>query len=363
MKKAEQSIAQNIIDSLHSAVIVVTTDLMILCMNPSAEMLFDISDRRARCRSLRALILEEHEFFDRLERSLVSSHPYSAYETQLNLHNQRQIEVDYCVSPVSWGDEVEACLIIEFKHLANHSRHVHEDSILNQYEASKGLLRGLAHEIKNPLGGIRGAAQLLARELDDKDQAFTDIIIQEADRLKDLLDRMVGPRDVPDKSELNIHQLLEHVRKLVTAEHPEITITADYDPSIPELNADKSMLIQVILNLTRNAVRATLAVPERANTIHFRTRPQRNCKIGKKTHPLGLKIDIEDNGTGIDESLRENIFLPMVTGHAEGTGLGLPIAQSLVKQHDGLIEFNCTPETTVFSVLLPLNGNGSDKNN
>ena len=252
-------------------------------------------------------------------------------------------------------DTPKRYLLLELKRHIHHMKHTHEASILNQYEASKELLRGLAHEIKNPLGGIRGSAQLLERELDEENNQFTQIIIHEADRLKDLVDRMVGPKDVPNKSYVNIHRLLEHVRRLVSAEHPDVSISADYDPSIPELYADESMLIQVLLNLTRNAVKATMEAPDRPNEIHFRTRAQRNSKIGKQSFPLAMRIDIEDNGVGIDESLQEKIFLPMVTGHADGTGLGLPIAQSLVKQHDGLIEFDSTPQKTTFSILLPLN--------
>jgi len=355
MNTTDQSISQSIIDNMHAALVVIGEHLEVICINPAAEMMFHISNNRARGRNLRELVINEHEFFDRLERSLVSAHPYSVYEDQLLLHNQQHIDVDYSVSPIPLSTG-KRYLLIEFKLLNHLLKHSHEDSILNQYEASKGLLRGLAHEIKNPLGGIRGAAQLLQRELGDENNQFTQIIIQETDRLKDLLDRMVGPKDIPNKGETNIHKLLEHVRKLVKAEHPDVTIVADYDPSIPEVFLDESMMVQVLLNLTRNSVTATKDQPDRDNVIHFRTRSQRNCKIGKKTFPLALRIEIEDNGAGIDPSLKEKIFLPMVTGHADGTGLGLPIAQSLVKLHDGLIEFDSQPESTVFTILLPLDG-------
>ena len=228
----------------------------------------------------------------------------------------------------------------------------HEKHLLNQNEASRSLLRGLAHEIKNPLGGIRGAAQLLERKFDnDQDREFTHVIIREADRLKQLVDRMLGPRDIPNKSQLNIHQILEHVRNLVRVEADHIRFTTDYDPSLPDIYGDESMIIQALLNITRNAIKEVSA----DGKITFKTRPFRNYTIGENTYPLVAKIDIIDNGPGIPEELKEKLFLPMVTGHAEGTGLGLSIAQTLINQHNGLIEFASSPGHTVFSLLLPLN--------
>jgi len=355
MVATEYNSPQTIIDNLHSAVIVIGEKLQVICINPAAEMLFHISNNRAMRKNLRELILDEHEFFDRLERSLVSAHPYTVYEDQLQLHTQQNIDVDYSVSPIPY-DTHGKYLLLEFIRLKTQQKLLQEESILNQIDASKSLLRGLAHEIKNPLGGIRGAAQLLERELEDADsKQFTQVIINEADRLKNLLDRMVGPRDIPTKSNVNVHKILEHVRQLVLAENGDIGFSADYDPSIPDLHADEAMLVQVILNITRNAVTAIRAGDTREGHINFKTRTQRNCKIGTKTHALVAKIDIEDNGAGVDASLQEKIFMPMITGHAEGTGLGLSIAQSLVQQHNGLIEFDSRPGTTVFTILLPIN--------
>jgi len=347
---------QNIIDNLQTAIMVIGENLQVISINPAAEMLFHISNNRASRKNLRELVLEEHEFFDRLERSLVSDHPYRVFETRLRLHNLMQIDVYYSVSPVEYDSNGKYLLIELIKQDYQH-KHLLEENIINQYEASKGLLRGLAHEIKNPLGGIRGSAQLLERELDEENRQFTQIIIKEADRLRDLLDNMVGPKELPNKAQINIHRLLEHVRQLVVAEHSDVKINIDYDPSIPNIMADESMMIQVILNLTRNAVTATKELPDVENVIEFRTRTQRNCNIGSKTYPLALKLDVIDNGAGIDASLEEKIFMPMVTGHADGTGLGLPIAQSLVKQHDGLIDFTRENNKTMFSILLPINNN------
>lgn len=355
MVATEYNSPQKIIDNLHSAVIVIGENMQIVCMNPAAEMLFHISNTRAIKRNIRELVINEHEFFDRLERSLISAHPYTVYEAQLHVRNHQLIDVDYSVSPIEYLSDGKF-LLLEFIRLKTQQKHSHEESILHQYEASKSLLRGLAHEIKNPLGGIRGAAQLLERELDNEsNKQFTQIIINETDRLKNLLDRMVGPKDIPTKSETNIHKILEHVRKLVFAENDQITLKVDYDPSIPELHADESMMIQVILNITRNAVTAINATKTKKGKIKFKTRAQRNCKIGHHTHPLVVRIDIEDNGAGVSQDLQEKIFMPMITGHAEGTGLGLPIAQSLVQQHNGLIEYTSEPGKTVFTILLPIN--------
>ena len=361
MVASEYNSPQTIVDNLHSAIIVIGENLQIKCINPAAEMLFHISNNRAVKKNIRQLIINEHEFFDRLERSLISEHPYTVYDNQLRLHHHQIIDVDYSVSPIQYQDKGKF-LLLEFIRLKTQHKLSHEESILSQYEASKSLLRGLAHEIKNPLGGIRGAAQLLERELENgpnssENKQFTQIIINEADRLKNLLDRMVGPKGFPTKSDVNIHKILEHVRQLVQAENDQLIIMADYDPSVPELYADESMLIQVILNITRNAITASISDSAPNNNkakIIFKTRTQRNCNIGVHSYPLVARIDIEDNGIGVKKALQEKIFMPMITGHAEGTGLGLSIAQSLVQQHSGLIEFTSKPGKTIFTILLPI---------
>ncbi|MBL4711182.1 MAG: PAS domain-containing protein [Gammaproteobacteria bacterium] len=357
MVASEYNSPQTIIDNMHSAIIVIGQDLQIFCMNPAAEMLFHISNSRAVKKNIRQLVHEEHDFFNRLEKSLISAHPYTVYEDKLGLHHHETIDVDYSVSPLQYKSEGNF-LLLEFFRLKASPSNTNEDSVLHQYEASKSLLRGLAHEIKNPLGGIRGAAQLLEREMgetkNDDNKQLTQIIINETDRLKNLLDRMVGPKDIPTKSEVNIHKILEHVRHLVQAENEQITFTADYDPSIPELYADEAMMIQVILNITRNAVIA-IDTERTQGEVNFKTRTQRNCKIGTITYPLVARIDIRDNGSGVAPEIQKKIFMPMITGRADGTGLGLSIAQSLAHQHNGLIEFISEPGETIFTTLLPIN--------
>ncbi len=214
------------------------------------------------------------------------------------------------------------------------------------------LVRGLAHEIKNPLGGLRGAAQLLDLELHDPElKEYTQIIIAESDRLQGLMDKMLGPNKLPNKSMLNIHEVLERVRQLVQAEYSgNLTINNDYDPSIPDIYADKDQLIQAILNIARNAMQAM----EGKGEIMFKTRIHRQLNVGRKRYKLAVKCDIINNGPGIDADMMSQIFYPMITGRAEGTGLGLSIAQALINQHNGLIECNSEPGNTVFSIFLPM---------
>jgi two-component system nitrogen regulation sensor histidine kinase GlnL len=212
-------------------------------------------------------------------------------------------------------------------------------------------VRRLAHEIRNPLGGLRGAAQLLSREVVEETlKEYTTIIIREADRLQNLMDRMLGPRTLPKMQLVNVHEITERVRALLEAEAPPgVSIVRDYDPSIPEVYVDRDLLIQATLNVARNAVQAVGS----HGTATLRTRIHRRLTIGHQRHPRVIRIDVIDDGPGVPEALRETLFCPMVTGREGGTGLGLSIAQSLVNQHGGLIEYSSANGLTVFSILLP----------
>lgn len=347
--KARASI-QSVLDNLHSAIMVVDSKMRIECMNPSAEMMFHISNARASGKSIRDLIVDEYEFYNRLERSLVTNHPYTVYEANLACHTGHTLAVDYMVSPVEYRARKKS-MLIEYVSMGRHRKIAQEEHLLNQHEASRSLLRGLAHEIKNPLGGLRGAAQLLERKLKtDSDREYTSIIIREADRLQNLVDRMLGPSNLPQKTHLNIHKLLDHTQQLVRAESNQVVFESDYDPSLPDIYADESMIIQALLNITRNAVSAI----HENGKITYRTRARRNYAIGHHIYSLVAQVDIIDNGEGIPDNIREKIFLPMVTGRADGTGLGLSIAQSLINQHGGLIECQSEPGRTTFTLLIPL---------
>jgi two-component system nitrogen regulation sensor histidine kinase GlnL len=233
-----------------------------------------------------------------------------------------------------------------------------ESQLLAQQEANRLMLRGLAHEIKNPLGGLRGAAQLLERELADPALTeYTQIIIGEADRLKNLIDRMLSSELAPAMARVSVHEVLERVRALVVADLPAgLTIECDYDPSLPDLWADRELLMQAFLNLVRNAVQAVDESGTRPGQVLLRTRVRRRVTIAGRHHRLLVQVDVIDNGPGVPEDLREQIFHPLITGRTTGTGLGLSIAQSLVSRHEGCINFHSVPGNTVFSVLLPIAG-------
>jgi two-component system nitrogen regulation sensor histidine kinase GlnL len=226
-------------------------------------------------------------------------------------------------------------------------------SVFSQ-ETTRKLVRGLAHEVKNPLGGLRGAAQLLERELtDDSLKEYTRIIIDEADRLTDLVDRMLGPNREPLLDDVNVHAVLEHVVRLVDAELlGQVEFSRDYDPSLPSIRGDESQLIQALLNIISNASQALEDVPH--PSIKLRTRIVRNFTVGTLLHRLVVQIDIIDNGPGIPEDMLDRIFFPMISGRPDGTGLGLAITQNIVGQHGGIIECESRPGRTCFSVFLPL---------
>jgi len=261
------------------------------------------------------------------------------------------VTVNLTVVPVQEDGQTDMVLV-QIEQLDRHLRISMEEQILAQQNAGRMLLRGLAHEIKNPLGGIRGAAQLLERELPDADlREYTRIIMDESDRLQSLVDRMLGPNKPLTMESINIHKILERVRQLVQVEAPAgVIIDRDYDPSIPSVMGDGDLLIQAILNIVRNAAQA-VGVRGR---IQIKTRIDRQVTIGHRRNRMAVKIEIHDDGPGIPPGLMGQIFYPMVTGRAEGTGLGLSIAQSLINQHGGLIECTSEPGHTVFSIYLPL---------
>jgi len=252
-----------------------------------------------------------------------------------------------------------ALVLVEMIEIEQQTRQDREERAQGHAEANRELVRNLAHEIKNPLGGIRGAAQLLAMELEDKRELteYTQVIIDEADRLQLLVDRLLAPhRRAHIVADVNMHEVCERVRSLVLAEHPRgLTVNRDYDTSIPEFRGDREQLIQAVLNIAHNAVQALaerIVAGDAALTL--RTRIGRQVTIGKLRWRLALELHIEDNGPGVPEAIRERIFFPLVTGREGGSGLGLTLAQTFVQQHQGTIECTSQPGRTVFTVLIPL---------
>ncbi len=341
---------ERILDNLTTAVLMFDAGLRLCFVNPAGEMLLAASARHLFGVGV-AELLPNAALVNDIRSAMDTGHPFTEREVVLQLNGTRRLTVDVTVMPLpesTHGPE----LLVELVQVDRQLRISRDETLLAQQQTTRELLRGLSHEIKNPLGGLRGAAQLLERELgDERLKEYTQVIISEADRLQALVDRMLGPNTVPRRAKINIHELLEHVRSLVLAEAEHgVSVHRDYDPSIPDITADRDQIVQAVLNITRNAAQA---LGERGN-ITFRTRVIRQFTIGHTRHRLVACIEIIDNGPGIPPDIRERVFYPLVTGRAEGTGLGLAIAQSLIQQHGGLIECTSRPGRTVFSILLPV---------
>jgi two-component system nitrogen regulation sensor histidine kinase GlnL len=343
------SFYRRMLDNLTDAVLLFDQTLSLEYINMPGEILFAVSARQVLgSKAHQVFFFSDQSVEADMRRALDAGAALTKCNVLLSLSLQ-PVTVNITMSPLL--DEPKPFLLVEVQPVDRHLRISMEEQLIAQQNAAKMLLRGLAHEIKNPLGGLRGAAQLLDRELEEDQREYTRIIIEESDRLQSLVDRMLAPNKPLHKSLLNIHRVLERVRQLVQAEAPAgVSLIRDYDPSIPDLQGDNDQLIQAILNIVRNAAQAVGA----KGTIVIRTRIHRQVTLGHRRHPLAVKIEVIDDGPGIQPELLNQIFYPMVTGRAEGTGLGLSIAQSLINQHGGLVECASVPGNTVFSIFLPL---------
>ena len=277
------------------------------------------------------------------------------YEAMLKrLHHGDSLPVHMIVAPSDRADEV----IIELLPVEQQTRQEREERLLEQAQANKELIRNLAHEIKNPLGGIRGSAQLLEMELDSKDLTeYTQVIIHEADRLQTLVDRLLAPHRRPHVvGDVNIHEVCERVRSLILAEFPKgLKVVRDYDTSIPEFRGDREQLIQTVLNISHNAAQALAErIAQGDAQIAFKSRILRQVTFGKQRYRLALELHVIDNGPGVPDSIKDRIFFPLISGREGGSGLGLTLAQTFVQQHQGLIECDSEPGRTDFKLLIPL---------
>lgn len=344
------SFYRRILDNLTDAVLLFDASLSLVYINMSGEMLFAVSARHVLGSAAQSVFASSDSSLDADMRRVMESGASLTKRNIVLALPSYPTTVNVSLTPIL--DDLSPSVLVQVQQVDRHLRISMEEQLLAQQNAAKMLLRGLAHEIKNPLGGLRGAAQLLDQELGDEEQReYTRIIIEESDRLQSLVDRMLAPNQPPQISQLNIHRVLERVRQLVQVEAPpEVRLVRDYDPSIPNLYGDANQLIQAILNVVRNAAQA---VGKRGEII-IRTRIHRQVTIGHQRHPLVVKIDVIDDGPGIKPEIMNQIFYPMVTGRADGTGLGLSIAQSLISQHGGLVECSSLPGKTVFSIFLPL---------
>ncbi|MCH8552718.1 MAG: PAS domain-containing protein [Natronospirillum sp.] len=346
-----------IVDHQATALVLLNGQLDIEYMNSSAESLFARSGNQLHGQSWQHLFTPDNGLKELLERVLVERVPTTQRSEKLTLSaDGSRITVDITITPLA--DDGPLYILVEFLSMDRILKISREEASLAKQEAARVLVRGLAHEVKNPLGGIRGAAQLLAIELgDQRYDEYTSIIIEEADRLRNLVDRILGSNRIPKWASTNIHEVLERVLRLMQVEAGEsIRFERDYDPSLPEIDADREQLIQAVLNIVRNGMEALQGQGDDnpQKTMHLSTRAIRQFTIGKQRHRLVLQLRIEDNGPGIDRELMENMFYPMVSGRAQGSGLGLSIAQQVVAQHAGVIDCESEPGRTRFTLYLPI---------
>lgn len=343
----------DVLDYLSTAVMVLTGDLRVCYLNSAAEALLGCSEGRSSgVHAAELLSPEDAGLFEGFDSVVATGQSVTRRGEAFRTRDGHEVIADLTVSL----EQVSGHLVVEFQPINRLLRINRDDHAVFSQETTKKLVRGLAHEIKNPLGGVRGAAQLLERELGEaRLKEYTRVIIDEADRLKSLVDRMLGPNREPEQQAVNVHSVIEHVIRLIDAQSSgSIAFRRDYDPSLPDVQADEAQLIQAILNIVANAAQALEGRPN--PTISVRTRSVRQFTIGTRLHRIVLQIDIVDNGPGIAPDMLERMYFPMISGRPQGTGLGLAITQAIIGQHGGIIECESRPGRTCFSVFLPIEG-------
>jgi len=337
------------LEYLATAVILLDDESRVVYLNPAAEHLFDVSGKNLRGLPMQQVFTHTEQLASAIQQAVQNNASFIEHDLTLGTHAHGRLHLRCAATPLQLARRY---LLLEFHPMDRPLKLAREEQMLDQTQANRLLLRNLAHEIKNPLGGIRGAAQLLEQELEKPAlREYTYVIVQEADRLRSLMEKLLSPQNASHYSALNIHEVLERVRSVVLAEMPEgLVIRRDYDISLPALIGDKEQLIQVMLNIVRNAAQAM----QGSGLIVLRTRIARQVTLIKRRHRLAVMVQIIDNGPGIPAELQDKIFYPLVSGRADGHGLGLTLAQDFVSQHHGTIEFDSEPGRTCFTVLLPL---------
>ncbi len=340
-------------DALSTGIIVLDAQLCAIYANVAAQDLLAFSLNQARGRPFTDFLPDSNGLRGLMYRALTSGEGIADRELTVRpAGTPRETRtLDVTITPLE-GEITGTHLLLELADATQRQRITRENDLLARLDGSRLMIRQLAHEIKNPLGGLRGAAQLLERELPDEAlKEYTHVIIGEADRLAALVDSIAGPARVPEKTLLNVHEICEHVYRLLRAEAPaEVLIERDYDPSLPLATLDRHQLIQALLNVARNALQALAG----RGRIVLRTRASSNVSIGSARHRLVASVQVQDDGPGVPPHLHTSLFYPLVTGRPDGTGLGLAVAQELVSRNGGLIEFDSEPGRTVFTLLLPL---------
>jgi two-component system, NtrC family, nitrogen regulation sensor histidine kinase GlnL len=346
----------DLLDALSTGIIMLDAQLCPIYANVAAQDLLAFSLKKARGRPFGDFLHDSNALVSILRRSIETGEGFADRELTVRPAGApRDLRtLDVTITPLE-GQLTGTHLLLELADTTQRKRISRENDLLARLDGSRLMIKQLAHEIKNPLGGLRGAAQLLERELQQASlKEYTQVIIGEADRLAALVDSMAGPSRLPRKANINVHEICEHVYHLLRAEaRPGILIDRDYDPSLPNALLDRNQMIQALLNVARNALQA-VGQEQAAGKVLFRTRALSNVSIGSARHRLVASLQIEDNGPGVPEALRSSIFYPLVTGRPNGSGLGLAVAQELVTRNGGLIEFESEAGRTVFTLLLPL---------
>ena len=341
---------------LATAVVVLDERFVARYANQAAENLLEAPARSLVGQPFLPLFADSAALEKALTEALATHWDYSAQNVDYLRAGREPLQLSCTLTRI---DVPETPLLAELRPLEQQLRLAREERAIGEQQASRELIRNLAHEIKNPLGGLRGSAQLLERELDRPElREYTQVIIKEADRLQSLVDRLLTPHRAPRLAPLGIHEVLERVRSVVLAEFASgVAIVRDYDPSLPDLVGDKEQLIQALLNVVRNAAQALTADRSgraRGGTITLRTRALRQVTLLRQRHKLALELQVVDDGPGVPEDIRERIFNPLVSGRDGGSGLGLSLAQTFIHYHRGVIECDSRPGRTVFRIILPL---------
>ena len=341
-------------DLLATLVAVVRSDGIVVFANAALEDVLGVSKRNIEGNKLSQNFVQPQAFESVLKGAQRNAFVVMRYDAHLHRPLLDPLPVHVIVAPTDNPQEV----LVELLPLEQQARIEREDRLIDQAQANKELIRNLAHEIKNPLGGIRGAAQLLQMEVAGRDLVeYTQVIVHEADRLQLLVDRLLAPHRRPHVAgDVNIHEVCERVRSLVLAEFPRgLKVVRDYDISIPDIRGDREQLIQAVLNIVHNAAHVlSERIAQGDAQIVLKTRINRQVTFGKNRYRLALELHVIDNGPGVPEEIKDRLFFPLVSGRDGGSGLGLNLAQTFVQQHHGLIECDSEPGRTDFRIVIPL---------
>tara|TARA_B110000014_G_C20126854_1_gene601311 strand:- start:7053 stop:8153 length:1101 start_codon:yes stop_codon:yes gene_type:complete len=352
-----------LLTGLQTALIVFSKDLKVEYMNASAEDIFSVSKTSCLGKNISDLFYEEPDNLNGLKQVFKKKIQLTKHDAVLYLREGKTVVCDYQACYINLGKNSEK-LIFEINKKEFASKIKQNVTLINNQKVTSQFARGMAHEIKNPLSGIKGAAQLLEKQLDrDELKEYTNIVIQQTERLSRLVDNILGPNTKPIFELQNIHFPIEKMLALIEVETlKEIKIIKDFDPSIPEISFDLSLIEQALLNILKNA-RDALFKEASESYIKVTTRVGHQEYIGKKRFGTICKIIIEDNGQGIPQEMHDSIFFPMISGKEGGNGLGLAITQGILSQHNGTVTFNSSQHKTTFTLMLPIEKNDIDENN